>query len=97
MTRSTSPKRCRSETDAVTAGSGAARRLAKRTKAMTLCVGHDYVGTLRAARRRKHADKQTRLMNELRAMLLEMKAALGPEPQRGSAGGYRREKSRGRR
>jgi len=81
----------------VTAGSGAARRLAKRTKAMTLCVGHDYVGTLRAARRRKHADKQTRLMNELRAMLLEMKAALGPEPQRGSAGGYRREKSRGRR
>ncbi|OYW56870.1 MAG: hypothetical protein B7Y80_01955 [Hyphomicrobium sp. 32-62-53] len=78
----------------VGSGSGAARRLAKRGRAMKVCVGHDYMDTLRAARRRKHADKQTRLMNELRAMLLEMKAALKQDFAGATAQGA---KTRGRR
>ncbi len=77
-------------------GGGARKRLAKRGRAMKVCVGHDYIETLRAARRRKHADKQTRLIGELRGMLLEMKAALAAEMARAGTG-LRAHSGKGRR
>lgn len=81
MTDRAKPKSCSSQTGARVAGAeiggGARQRLTKRVAAAKVRVGHDYMDTLSAARRRKHPDKQTRLMNELRAMLLDMKAALG--------------------
>jgi hypothetical protein len=80
MPRSTTAKSCSSVMEAIAPAGGARERLSKRGQATKICIGHDYIETVRAARRRKHANKQSRLMNELRAMLLEMKAVLQPEP-----------------
>jgi hypothetical protein len=80
MANQSKPKSCSSQTGAGHAaaevGCGARRRLGRRVAAAKVRVAHDYIDTLNAARRRKHPDKQERLIIELRAMLGEMKAAL---------------------
>jgi hypothetical protein len=73
-------KSCSSQTGAgraeAEAGRGARRRLAKRVAAAKVRVGHDYIDTLNAARRRKHPDKQERLIFELRAEIAALKRAI---------------------
>jgi hypothetical protein len=80
MPHSSYPKSCRSHPDAAPSGgevSAAARqRLHKRATAAQFRASHDFLDTMSAARRRRHPDKQTRLMIELRAMLREVQAAL---------------------
>jgi hypothetical protein len=73
-------KSCSSQTGAgraeAEAGRGARRRLGKRVAAAKVRVGHDYIDTLNAARRRKHPDKQERLIFELRAEIVALKRAI---------------------
>ncbi len=80
MADHTKPKSCSSQTGAgragAEAGCGARQRLGRRVAAAKVRVGHDYIDTLNAARRRKHPDKQGRLIIELRAEIAELKLAL---------------------
>jgi hypothetical protein len=70
-------KSCSSQTGAgrseADVGGGARRRLGKRVAAAKVRVGHDYIDTLNAARRRKHPDKHERLIFELRAEIAALK------------------------
>jgi hypothetical protein len=74
------PKSCSSQTGAGRAeadvGGRARRRLVKRVAAAKVRVGHDYIDTLNAARRRKNPDKHERLIFELRAEIAALKRAL---------------------
>jgi hypothetical protein len=58
------------------AGRGARRRLGRRVALAKVRVAHDYIDTLNAARRRKHPDKQERLIMQLRAEIAALKRAL---------------------
>lgn len=80
MADQSKPKSCSSQTRAggaeAEAGRGARLRLGKRVAAAKVRVAHDYIDTLNAARRRKHPDRQERLIFELRAEIAELKLAL---------------------
>jgi hypothetical protein len=73
-------KSCSSQTSAgrvsAEAGRGARRRLCRRVTAAKVRVAHDYIDTLNAARRRKHPDKQERLIFELRAEIAALKRVI---------------------